>query len=126
MHFYSCRIAAMNNGHESQIGAQMAAAISAAGSAASLARRLGVSTQAICFYRDGKRRLPEALGARIEALGARIEGLPGGLVTRRTLFPDTWRLVWPELAEPEQKQPPAPDQQAQGAIKNEVTEAAHA
>lgn len=126
MHFYSCRIAAMNNGHQSQIGAQMAAAISAAGSAASLARQLGVSTQAICFYRDGKRRLPEALGARIEALGACIEELPGGRVTRKTLFPDTWRLVWPELAESDEKQPPAPDQQAQGAINSEPAEATHA
>ena len=126
MHFYSCRIAAMNNTQDPQIGAQVAAAISVAGSAASLARQLGVSTQAICFYRDGKRRLPEALGARIEALGARIEALPGGRVTRKTLFPDTWRLVWPELAECDQKHPPALTQQAQGAINSESKEAAHA
>lgn len=31
-----------------------------------------------------------------------------------------------KLAESDQKQPPAVDQQAQGAIKNEGTEAAHA
>ncbi|MNV61353.1 hypothetical protein D3C71_1538560 [compost metagenome] len=109
----------MNNSQEPQIGAQMAAAISVAGSAASLARHLGVSTQAICFYRDGKRRLPEALGARIEAL-------TGGKVTRKTLFPGTWRLVWPELVDSEEKQPPALEQQAQAAIKSEEQEAAHA
>lgn len=126
MLFYSCRIHSMNNSQELHIGAQVAAAIGVAGGAASLARQLGVSTQAICFYRDEKRRLPEALGARIEALGARVDALPGGLVTRKTLFPDTWHMVWPELAENEQNHPAAPAQQAQAAIKSEATEAAHA
>ena len=126
MHFYSCRIACMNNGQELQIGVQVAAAISVAGGAASLARQLGVSTQAICFYRDEKRRLPEALGARIEALGARVEALPGGLVTRKTLFPDTWRVVWPELAVTEEKEPSEAAQQAHCAIKSECAETAHA
>ena len=116
----------MNNGQDIHIGPQVAAAISVAGGAASLARQLGVSTQAICFYRDEKRRLPEALGARIEALGARVESLPGGLVTRKTLFPDTWHVVWPELAGSEEKEPPVLNQQAQGAIDSEAQEVANA
>lgn len=116
----------MNNGQDIHIGPQVAAAISVAGGAASLARKLGVSTQAICFYRDEKRRLPEALGARIEALGARVEALPGGLVTRKTLFPDTWHVVWPELAATEEKVPPALDAQAPATINSEVREASHA
>lgn len=33
-------------------------AISIAGSATRLAKSLGVSTQAVCFWRDGKRRIP--------------------------------------------------------------------
>lgn len=114
----------MNNGQDIHIGPQVAAAISVAGGAASLARQLGVSTQAICFYRDEKRRLPEALGARIEALGARVETLPGGLVTRKTLFPDTWHMVWPELAGAEEKVPAALVQQAPAAINSDAVEAA--
>lgn len=116
----------MTHSQDPQVGAQIAAAIGVAGSAASLARQLGVSTQAICFYRDGKRRLPEALGARIEALGARVDTLPGGLVTRKTLFPDTWRVIWPELEDSEENQAPALSRQAEGAIKDDAQEAAHA
>ena len=109
----------MNNSHELQIGAQMATAIGVAGSAASLARQLGVSTQAVCFYRDGKRRFPEALGARIEAL-------TDGKVTRKALFPDTWRVVWPELVASDEKQHPSLVHKAQCAIKNVVSEASNA
>lgn len=119
MLFYSCRITVMNNSHELQIGAQMATAIGVAGSAASLARQLGVSTQAVCFYRDGKRRFPEALGARIEAL-------TDGKVTRKALFPDTWRVVWPELVDSDEKRPPLLEQQAQPATETTAQEPSHA
>ena len=66
-------------------------AIEIAGGPAALARRLRVTTQAVCFWRDGKRKLPEVLGASVEAA-------TGGQVTRQSLWPDTWRAIWPELA----------------------------
>jgi DNA-binding transcriptional regulator YdaS (Cro superfamily) len=31
--------------------------------------------------------------------GAPIESATGGQVTRKDLFPSTWRTIWPELAE---------------------------
>ncbi|MBC2768579.1 transcriptional regulator [Pusillimonas minor] len=65
-------------------------AIEIAGSASALAREIGVSTQAICFYRDGKRRLP------VEKCSA-IERATKGAVTRQELRPDDWAQIWPEL-----------------------------
>lgn len=60
------------------------------GSASALARRLGCSVQAVCFYRDGKRRVPPKVCTAIEVL-------TGGAVCRRDLRPDDWHLIWPEL-----------------------------
>ena len=70
---------------------EIAKAIEIAGGPAALARRLNVTTQAVCFWRDGKRKLPEVLGASVETA-------TGGQVTRQSLWPDTWRAIWPELA----------------------------
>lgn len=64
--------------------------IECAGGVTSCARRLGVSVQAVCFWRDGKRRLPIEMGARLEE----ISGLS---VRRWDLWPTTWNLIWPEL-----------------------------
>ena len=47
-------------------------------------------------------------------------------VTRKDLRPDDWQDIWPELVNSDQKQPLALSQQAQGAIKSEVAEVAHA
>lgn len=58
-----------------------------------MAEILGVSTQAVCFWRDGKRRLP------IEHCSA-IERATNGGVTRRDLRPLDWQDIWPELAQP--------------------------
>ena len=66
-------------------------AIDAAGGPSKLAAGLGVTAQAVCFWRDGKRRLPFDHGPAIERLA-------GGVVTRQQLFPNDWRRVWPELA----------------------------
>ena len=66
-------------------------AIEAVGGVANLARMLGVTTQAVCFWRDGKRKLPYQHCAVIEQE-------TGGLVSRRDLCPDDWQKVWPELA----------------------------
>lgn len=53
---------------------------------------LGVSTQAVCFWRDGKRQLPAEKCAAIESATSRQ-------VTRHDLRPIDWREIWPELAE---------------------------
>lgn len=67
-------------------------AIKAVGSASELARQLGVTPQAVCFWRDGLRKIPAEKCSAIEAV-------TGGLVTRRDLRPDDWHLIWPELKE---------------------------
>lgn len=69
---------------------EIARAIEIVGGAAPLAKLLSVTTQAVCFWRDGKRRFPEALGARLEEV-------TGGAVSRRRLWPTRWHLIWPEL-----------------------------
>lgn len=91
MLFYKCRIGGMNDLPKAQIREQIELGIRIAGSASELARRLGVTTQAVCFWRDGKRKIPEALGARIERA-------TDGKVTRQRLWPNDWREIWPELA----------------------------
>lgn len=108
----------MKNDCNVSIGEQIAAAIQVVGSASSLARQLGVTPQAVCFWRDGKRRFPEALGARIEAITS-------GRVTRKDMFPRDWASIWPELADSEEKQAPAPTQQAQAAINHDVQGVVH-
>lgn len=65
-------------------------AIEAAGGPSKLAAGLGVTPQAVCFWRDGLRRLPFEHGPEIERMA-------GGVVTRRQLFPDDWQRVWPEM-----------------------------
>ena len=51
------------------------------------------------------------------------EGAPA---TRRDLRPDDWQAIWPELAESEPNQAPAPAHQALVAINSEAKEAVHA
>ena len=70
-------------------------AISAAGGPAAVGRELVVSTQAVCFWRDGLRAVPEKFGADLERLSGRV-------ATRQEMWPDNWRRIWPEL---EQAQP---------------------
>ncbi|MCW5319656.1 hypothetical protein D5039_00200 [Verminephrobacter aporrectodeae subsp. tuberculatae] len=81
----------MNRPLRAQALDQVSKAIEIAGGAAALARSLRVTTQAVCFWRDGKRRIPESLGARIEFATR-------GQVTRQSLWPDSWMEIWPELA----------------------------
>ena len=73
-------------------------AIEAAGGPAALARQLGVTTQAVCFWRDGRRAVPEKHGADIERACHR-------LITRKDLWPDTWQRTWPELADATESAP---------------------
>lgn len=74
-------------------------AVAIVGGPAKLAAILGKSAQAVCFWRDGKRKLPAELCAR-------IEGATGGQVTRRDLRPNDWLVIWPEL---ERRAPEATD-----------------
>ena len=67
----------------------MQKAVDVAGSASSLARQLGVTPQAVIFWKDGERRLP------IDKL-AEIERITG--VSRKLFCPDDWQKIWPELA----------------------------
>jgi DNA-binding transcriptional regulator YdaS (Cro superfamily) len=53
---------------------------------------LGVTVQAVCFWRDGEREInPKGC--------VKIEKLTNGLVTRKDLRPNDWQDIWPELAE---------------------------
>ena len=83
---YICRIISMMNG--------VLSAIDYFGSASALARKLGCSVQAVCFYRDGKREIPPKTCTSIEKL-------TGGTVSRRVLRPHDWQQIWPELVERE-------------------------
>jgi len=66
-------------------------AVDIVGGPAKMAALLGVTPQAVCFWRDGKRALPVQHCAVIERA-------TGGAVTRRDLRPDDWAEIWPELA----------------------------
>lgn len=65
-------------------------AINDAGGPTKVAAALGVSAQAVCFWRDGKRRFPVEFCAPLEMLCGRA-------VRRWDLRPDDWHRIWPEL-----------------------------
>ena len=65
-------------------------AIEYAGGASKLATLLGVSVQAVCFWRDGKRSVP------VDKI-AEIERVTGSSVKRWDFRPDDWHRIWPEL-----------------------------
>lgn len=55
-----------------------------------MADSIGVTVQAVCFWRDGKRSLPPEHCPTIER--------EGGFVVRRWhMRPDDWHKIWPEL-----------------------------
>lgn len=81
LQFYRCRILGMSNIKD---------AVEQCGGPARVASALGVSTQAVCFWRDGKRGLPAEHCAEIERLC-------GGAVRRWHLRPADWHVIWPEL-----------------------------
>lgn len=55
-----------------------------------LAEKIGVYQPDISMWASGKRPIPMKYGPLIEFA-------TNGAVTRRDLFPDTWRTWWPEL-----------------------------
>lgn len=72
---------------------EVARAIELSGGPAVVARALNVSTQTVCFYRDGQRRIKSDYGAVLELLS-------NSQVTRRDIWPVSWPRIWPELADP--------------------------
>lgn len=66
------------------------AALDSFGGPGKLARLIGVTPQAVCFWRDGLRRIPADQCYRIERA-------MDGLITRQQLRPDDWQDIWPEL-----------------------------
>ena len=63
------------------------------GKPAKVAKLCGVSVQAVCQWRNNN-AIP--MGP-LTLMAATIERESHGLVTRKTLFPDNWWVVWPEL-----------------------------
>ena len=72
----------------------IARAVQILGGPAKVAVLLGVSTQAVCFWRDELRKFP------IEYCLA-IESATNGAVTRQDIRPDDYWLIWPDLKAPE-------------------------
>jgi DNA-binding transcriptional regulator YdaS (Cro superfamily) len=63
-------------------------AIEKAGGPQAVAKLLGKSVQAVCFWRDGKRRFPVELIPLLEKASG---------VRRWAFRPDDWHQIWPEL-----------------------------
>lgn len=81
----------MNTDQVEPVLSEVVRAIELGGGPAKVARALRVSTQTVCFYRDGKRRFNSDHGATLEALTDRQ-------VTRKHIWPVSWPRIWPELA----------------------------
>ena len=71
--------------------AELVRAIELADGPAAVARALSVSTQTVCFWRDGRRRMGTEHGAALEQAS-------GFKVTRQQMWPLSWKRIWPELA----------------------------
>lgn len=80
--FYSCRILGMK---------PIESAIQEAGGPTRVSAALGVTVQAACFWRDGKRQFPERYGAALERLAPSYG-------QRWLIWPNDWQAIWPELA----------------------------
>lgn len=73
-------------------------AIDLAGSITNFSKMLGVTPQAVCFWRDGKRQIPADKCPLIEKV-------TGGVISCERLRPDVaWSVIrnQPELATPSQ------------------------
>lgn len=60
------------------------------GRQAALAKAIGAHAPDLSRWADGTRPIPVPFGAPIEKA-------TDGLVTRKEMFPETWRTIWPEL-----------------------------
>jgi DNA-binding transcriptional regulator YdaS (Cro superfamily) len=57
-----------------------------------IAKLVGVSVPAVSMWQNGE--IPHD---KLVMLAATLEKESHGLVTRKALFPNTYRLIWPEL-----------------------------
>lgn len=64
------------------------------GRQARLAANIGAHVPDVSRWAAGKRQIPFHYGAPIEKA-------TGGLVTRQEMFPNDWKIHWPELAVPD-------------------------
>lgn len=60
------------------------------GRQAALAKAIGAHAPDLSRWAKGKRPIPVEYGAAIERA-------TGGQVTRKDMFPERWRSIWPEL-----------------------------
>ena len=72
----------------------IARAVQILGGPAKVAVLLGVTTQAVCFWRDELRKFP------IEFCSV-IESATDGEITRQDMRPKDYWLIWPDLKAPE-------------------------
>jgi DNA-binding transcriptional regulator YdaS (Cro superfamily) len=63
------------------------------GKPAKVAKLCGVTVQAVCQWRNNN-AIPHG---HLTTMAATIERESHGLVTRKTLFPSNWWIIWPEL-----------------------------
>lgn len=63
------------------------------GKPAKVAKLCGVTVQAVCQWRNNN-AIP---AAPLMLIAATIEKESHGLVTRKTLFPHSYHIIWPEL-----------------------------
>ena len=63
------------------------------GRPAKVAKLCGVTVQAVCQWRNNN-AIP---AAPLMLIAATIERESHGLVTRKDLFPNSWKSIWPEL-----------------------------
>lgn len=85
------------------------------GRGAALAAHLKVPASFVSKMAGGEKSVPVPHMAAIERFTA-------GAVTRKEMRPGDWHRIWPELSDPNPA--PAPVDQAQAAMNNEVTEGA--
>ena len=62
------------------------------GGCTKVANMVGVSVAAVSMWQNSE--VPQD---KLMFLAAELEKQSHGLVTRKSLFPDTWHLIWPEL-----------------------------
>ena len=63
------------------------------GRPAKVAKLCGVTVQAVCQWRNNN-AIP---ASPLMLIAATIERESHGLVTRKDLFPNSWKIIWPEL-----------------------------
>ena len=62
------------------------------GGCTKIANMVGVSVAAVSMWQNSE--IPQD---KLMFLAAELEKQSHGLVTRKSLFPKTWHLIWPEL-----------------------------